>query len=168
MLLLFSIWSGLKVCKSCKYIWFSLFFSPAAPRRLQTTHRPETPVSLLENRPFYKCMSSYLHLKSTEPAKSAKIGPRWLGKLPKVDPRSTERRPKVRRWQPSGASGCLGGLSRAPTKCSFFSGEEKCSHFFSPDRGDCRSRKMLQNAPTLAIGGVHTAENAPPKVHKSL
>ena len=43
-----------------KYIWFSLFFSPGAPRRLQTTYGPENPVSLLENRPFEKCMSSYL------------------------------------------------------------------------------------------------------------
>ena len=28
----------------------------------------------------------------------------------------------------------------------FFSGEEKCSHFFSPDSGDCRSRKMLKTS----------------------
>ena len=27
----------------------------------------------------------------------------------------------------------------------------------------CRSEKMLKNAPTLAIGGVHTAENEPPR-----
>ena len=51
---------GAKECNSCKYIWFSLFFSPGAPRRLQTTNGPENPVSLLENRPFEKCMSSYL------------------------------------------------------------------------------------------------------------
>ena len=31
----------------------------------------------------------------------------------------------------------------------------------------CRSRKMLKNAPTLAIGGVHTAKNEPQKDHKS-
>ena len=31
----------------------------------------------------------------------------------------------------------------------------------------CRSRKNVKNAPTLAIGGVHTAENEPPKVHKN-
>ena len=30
----------------------------------------------------------------------------------------------------------------------------------------CRSRKMLQNAPTLAIVAVHTAENGPSKVHQ--
>ena len=28
----------------------------------------------------------------------------------------------------------------------------------------CRSRKMLKNAPTLAIVAVHTEENEPPKV----
>merc|ERR1719313_1384387 len=30
----------------------------------------------------------------------------------------------------------------------------------------CRSRKMLKNAPTLAIVAVHTEENEPPKVLK--
>ena len=45
----------------------------------------------------------------------------------------------------------------------FFSGEEKCVHFFSPNRRDCRSRKMLKNALTLAIGGLDTAENEPCK-----
>ena len=30
----------------------------------------------------------------------------------------------------------------------------------------CRSRKMLKNAPTLAIVAVHTEENEPPKVWK--
>ena len=29
-------------------IWFCLFFSPGAPKRLQTTHGPENAVSLLE------------------------------------------------------------------------------------------------------------------------
>ena len=82
-------------CKSSKYIWFSLFFSPGAPRRLQTTHRPENPISLLENRPFYKRMSSYLLFQSTKPAKSVKIGPRWLGKIPNVDPTLTERQALV-------------------------------------------------------------------------
>ena len=32
------------------------------------------------------------------------------------------------------------------------------------DRGDCRFRKMLKTTPTLAIGGVDTAENGPFKV----
>ena len=31
----------------------------------------------------------------------------------------------------------------------------------------CRSRKIVKDAPTLAIGGVHSAENEPPKVHKT-
>ena len=44
--------------------------------------------------------------------------------------------------------------------------EEKGLHFFSPDRGDCRSRKMLKNAPTLAIVAVDTAENGPSKVRQ--
>ena len=56
----FWIWSGAKLRQSCRNIWFSLFFSPGAPRRLQTTNGPENPVSSLENRPFQKCMSSYL------------------------------------------------------------------------------------------------------------
>ena len=51
--------SGAKICESCRNIWFSLFFSPAAPRRPPTTNAPENPVSLLENRPFEKCMSLY-------------------------------------------------------------------------------------------------------------
>ena len=53
----FRIWSGAKVFESCRYIWFSLFFSPGAPRRLQTTNGPENPVSLLENQPFEKYVS---------------------------------------------------------------------------------------------------------------
>ena len=32
----------------------------------------------------------------------------------------------------------------------------------------CRSRKMLENAPTLAIVAVHTEENEPPKVWKQI
>ena len=38
------------------------------------------------------------------------------------------------------------------------SGAKECSF--------CRSRNMLQNAPTLAIVAVHTEENGPPKVWK--
>ena len=50
-------------------------------------------------------------------------------------------------------------------KCSFFfSGEEKCSHFFSPDRGDCKSRKILKNDYLVAKIGVDTAENELPKI----
>ena len=45
------------------------------------------------------------------------------------------------------------------SKCSFFSGEEKCVHFFSPDRGDCRSREMLKNEYFVAKIGFDTAEN---------
>ena len=37
-----------------------------------------------------------------------------------------------------------------------WSGAKECT--------SCRSRKMLKNAPTLAIVAVHTAENGPPKV----
>ena len=48
----------------------------------------------------------------------------------------------------------------------FFSGEEKRLHFFSPDRGDCRSRKMLQNASFLAIVAVDTDENEPSKARQ--
>ena len=45
----------------------------------------------------------------------------------------------------------------------FFSGEEKCLHFFSADRGDCRSRKVLNTEQfnLLAKIGVDTAENGP-------
>ena len=34
------------------------------------------------------------------------------------------------------------------------------------DHKPCRARKMLKNAPTLAIGGADTAENEPPKVRQ--
>ena len=34
------------------------------------------------------------------------------------------------------------------------------------DLKPCRARKMLKNAPTLAIGGADTAENEPPKVRQ--
>ena len=46
----------------------------------------------------------------------------------------------------------------------FLSGEEKCSNFSSPDRGDCRSRKMMKDAENeylLAKIGVDTGENEP-------
>ena len=42
------------------------------------------------------------------------------------------------------------------TKFWIWSGAKECT--------SCRSRKMLKNAPTLAIVAVHTAENGPPKV----
>ena len=58
-LLKFWVQSGAKGWKSCRNIWFSLFFSPAPPRRPQTTHRPGNLVSLLENRHFEKCMFKY-------------------------------------------------------------------------------------------------------------
>ena len=95
--------------ESCKYIWVSLFFLSRAPRRLQTTHGPENLVSLFENRSFHERHSFYLYFSSANPSKSAKIEPRWLGKLPnvtttftegspKVHRRFTERSPKVKRW----------------------------------------------------------------------
>ena len=34
------------------------------------------------------------------------------------------------------------------------------------DLKPCRARKMLKNAPTLAIGGVDTAENGPSRVRQ--
>ena len=34
------------------------------------------------------------------------------------------------------------------------------------DLKPCRARKMLKNAPTLAIGGADTAENGPSKVRQ--
>ena len=41
-------------------------------------------------------------------------------------------------------------------KFSDLSGAKDCK--------SCRSRKMLKNAPTLAIVAVHTEENEPPKI----
>ena len=56
-------------------------------------------------------------------------------------------------------------LARAPlAKCSFFRAKKKCVHVFFARRGDCRSRKMLQNASLLAIVAVDTAENEPSEV----
>ena len=56
-------------------------------------------------------------------------------------------------------------LARAPlAKCSFFRAKKKCVHVFFARRGDCRSRKMLQIEPNLAIVAVHTAENEPLKI----
>ena len=60
----------------------------------------------------------------------------------------------------SGSSILIGRLS---TKCSFFRGKKSACTFFSPDRRDCRSRKMLQNASLLAIVAVDTEENEPIK-----
>ena len=34
------------------------------------------------------------------------------------------------------------------------------------DLKPCRARKMLKNAPTLAVGGADPAENEPPKVRQ--
>ena len=55
---------------------------------------------------------------------------------------------------------------------NFSSFEPKFRTIFLDLRGakvckSCRSRKMLKNAPTLAIVAVHTAENEPPKVYES-
>ena len=51
-------------------------------------------------------------------------------------------------------------LARAPlAKCSFFRAKKKCVHVFFARRGDCRSRKMLQNKYLLAKIDVDTAEN---------
>ena len=49
----------------------------------------------------------------------------------------------------------------------FFREKKSACTLFSPDRRDCRSRKMLKNAPTLAIGGADTAENGPSKVRQA-
>ena len=49
----------------------------------------------------------------------------------------------------------------------FFWGEQQTLAVFFPPTGEykpCRSRKMLQNEPTLAIGGVDTAEIWPSQV----
>ena len=70
---------------------FVFFCSPGAPRRLQTTHGPENAVALLENLLFHERNAFYLYLSSANLAKSAKIGMRWLGTLPNVDPTLTER-----------------------------------------------------------------------------
>ena len=56
-------------------------------------------------------------------------------------------------------------LARAPlAKCSFFRAKKKCVHVFFARRGDCRARKILNNASFLAIVAVDTAENEPLKV----
>ena len=48
---------------------------------------------------------------------------------------------------------------RSTPNVLFFQGKKKCVHFFSPDRGDCRSRKMLQNEYLIAKFGFDTAQN---------
>ena len=59
-------------------------------------------------------------------------------------------------------------LARAPlAKCSFFRAKKKCVHVFFARRGDCRSRKMLQNEYLLAKFGIDTAENELSKVCRS-
>ena len=95
--------SNAKICKIRKNqlgnlvdtFGFVFFFSPGLPEGSTTTHGPENRVSLLENRSFHERHSFYLYFSSANPSKSAKIEPRWLGKLPKVRPRLPERYPKV-------------------------------------------------------------------------
>ena len=94
----FEIWAvqkNAKECKSCRNIWFCLFFSPGAPKRLQTTHGPENAVSLLEKSLFRNTYVISIHHSSAKQEKSAKIEPRWLGKLPKVTRRLPQRYPNV-------------------------------------------------------------------------
>ena len=123
----------------CRNIWFSLFFSSAAPRRVKITNRPENPVSLLENQPFEKYVSKIFLVWLKHPIKMPKIGPRWLGKIPRVDPRLTEGWPRVDPTSgvgsPRGASGGSHGL---PPNVLFFREKKSARTFFSPDRGDCR------------------------------
>ena len=87
-----------------------------------------------------------------------------VGKIPRVDRRLTERHLLVatsasrapRRTQPLVDRRVL-RYSTQPlitnsSKGSFFSGGRKVlALFFRPDRGDCRSRKMLQTASFLAM-----------------
>ena len=59
--------------------------------------------------------------------------------------------------------------ARAPqpqlsAKCIFFRQKKSACTFFSPDRGDCRLRKMKQNESLLAKIGFGTAENEPSNV----
>ena len=133
---------------------------------------------------------STIHLRIRQ--NQQKSGGGWLGTLPNVHRRYTEGTPKVHPGSsvgsPQGALAALRWIRRATlnpesawnpnlpapsncwmrhwcwliAKCIFFSGEEKSLHFFSPDRGDCRSRKILQNTSLLAIVAVHRAENEPP------
>ena len=45
-----------------------------------------------------------------------------------------------------------------------FFGRKVLALFFSPDRGDCRSRIMLKNEYLVAKIGVDTAEDEPTKI----
>ena len=70
---------------------------------------------------------------------------------PEMAREDTEGRPRVDRGLTQGQAlgaprapwrpyvGGYGALAAALHQMYFFSGEEKCLHFFSPDRGDCRS-----------------------------
>ena len=66
-----------------------------------------------------------------------------------------------------GSLGLLPKLEGSPLSSPnvlFFREKKSACTFFSPDRGDCRSRKMLQNAYLDVKIGVDTEENEPSKV----
>ena len=94
-------------------------------------------------------------------------------RTPNVHRRYTQRTPNVHPGSsvgsPQGALGALrwrlGRPSRSsPPNVFFFREKKSACTFFSPDRGDCRSRKMLKNECLVAKIGVDTAENEPSKV----
>ena len=94
-----------------------------------------------------------------------KVTPRLPEGYPKVTPRFTVGQALVAPTSLPRAHLHPACLARAPlAKCSFFRAKKKCVHVFFARRGDCRSRKMLQNASLLSIVAVDTEENEPSKV----
>ena len=128
--------------RSCKYIWFSFFFlsrgsqkAPDHPRtrkcRFLIGKSAISWKKCLLSLPFI-CESSKISENRAEMARDITEG--W----PNVDPTLTQRWPKVDRrsgvGSPQGALEALrwrlGRPSRSSPPNVFFSGEEKCVHFF--------------------------------------
>ena len=95
------VWSGAKMCKSCKNIWNPLLSSRGPPRTLLRDTNPKiqfpnwTIYHFIKDKlpafAFFFCLC----VTSTIQRKSTKIGPRWLGRLPSVDRTLAQSRPKV-------------------------------------------------------------------------
>ena len=83
--------SQVERCKKCadivrtfKKIW-KLFLSGAS-QSAPSGHDPQNTVSLSKNRPFHDREPSGSCVSSRIQRKSPKIGPRWIGRLPRVSP----------------------------------------------------------------------------------
>ena len=111
------------------------FFSQGALRGLWSRTNPENAVSLLENWSFLISTPCNPSVSPETLAKSAKIGPRYVRRLPKVDRRLTQGWPNVdprltQGWPKVDRRPARAPLMVALHQMYFFSGEEKCLHFF--------------------------------------